>query len=194
LRTALGRFAAAEADARTGLEVEPTDSVLEMLLGNALLRQLRFDEAIEVYGQILTGRPDDVWARWLLSVATVRSGAKLSSLPEALRITYPRPDGEPAPVRFFDRAHELGTDALSRGRGVAWADFDKDGLYDVFAVGISDPHVLYRNDGNGTFTDVTDPSGLKDPRGGWSALATDYDNDGDTDLYVKRRMGGTPAQ
>ena len=75
---------------------------------------------------------------------------------------------------------------MSRGRGVAWADFDKDGLYDVFAVGISDPHVLYRNDGNGTFTDVTDPSGLNDPRGGWSALATDYDNDGDTDLYVTR--------
>lgn len=51
----------------------------------------------------------------------------------------------------------------------------------------SDPHSLYRNNGDGTFRDVSDPAGLRKAEGphhGLGVIALDYDNDGRTDLYV----------
>jgi hypothetical protein len=43
---------------------------------------------------------------------------------------------------------------------------------------------LYRNDGNGRFTDVSDAAGLRDAQWGWAAEFLDYDDDGRLDLYV----------
>ncbi|MCC6341258.1 MAG: CRTAC1 family protein [Bryobacterales bacterium] len=78
------------------------------------------------------------------------------------------------------------------GSGVAFVDFDNDGWVDIFLVNGSRidgaPHSasnhLYRNLGNGKFSDVTAAAGLD--RGGWGGgvCAGDYDNDGNIDLYV----------
>ncbi|MEE9219617.1 MAG: CRTAC1 family protein, partial [Acidobacteriota bacterium] len=47
------------------------------------------------------------------------------------------------------------------------------------------PHVLYRNDGDGTFTDVSKAAGIsRTPGYGFAAVAGDFDNDGDPDIYV----------
>jgi hypothetical protein len=75
--------------------------------------------------------------------------------------------------------------------GSAVADVDGDGWEDVFLVG-SPEAVLYHNDCNGRFTDVTVASGLPRP---WPAAATgavffDYDNDGWPDLFVAAARGG----
>ncbi len=80
------------------------------------------------------------------------------------------------------------------GAGAAFLDYDGDGRLDVYLVnsGACDffrPRVplanaLYRNNGNGTFTDVTDKAGLAGGTFGMGAFAADYDNDGRTDLYV----------
>jgi hypothetical protein len=84
------------------------------------------------------------------------------------------------------------------GGGVAFLDFNNDGLLDLFALQ-SGPvpgavgaerrfpkrNALYRNDGSGTFTDVTAGSGLDVDTGyGQGVAAADYDNDGWTDLYL----------
>ncbi len=81
------------------------------------------------------------------------------------------------------------------GTGVAWLDYDQDGLMDLYFVqsGATDaykpPHplrsALYRNNGDGTFTDVTEKAGVGgEGHYGQGVAVGDYDNDGLPDLYV----------
>jgi enediyne biosynthesis protein E4 len=69
------------------------------------------------------------------------------------------------------------------GMGVAVGDYDNDGYPDLFVTAYGRP-TLYRNNRDGTFTDVTEKAGLATP--GWttSAVWFDYDNDGRLDLFV----------
>jgi hypothetical protein len=76
--------------------------------------------------------------------------------------------------------------------GCAFADYDHDGWLDIYLVngrdlygrGVKSRNALYRNNRDGTFTDVTEKAGV--PGTGYGAGCTwgDYDNDGDLDLYV----------
>ncbi len=80
------------------------------------------------------------------------------------------------------------------GSGAAWRDYDNNGTLDLYIVnstavrpepGATLPkNVLYRNNGDGTFTDVTDIAGVGDTGWGMGCAFVDYDNDGDPDLYV----------
>ncbi|HEX8352475.1 MAG TPA: CRTAC1 family protein [Pyrinomonadaceae bacterium] len=82
----------------------------------------------------------------------------------------------------------------SMSGGVALFDYDSDGWLDLFLVnsltvdlvksGGKTRSALYRNQGDGTFRDVTDRAGLADVGWGMGAATGDYDNDGDEDLYV----------
>ena len=73
------------------------------------------------------------------------------------------------------------------GMGVAVGDYDNDGYDDLFVTNYG-KNVLYHNNGNGTFTDVTAKAGVAG--GGWSTSAgfVDYDNDGKLDLFVTRYL------
>jgi hypothetical protein len=71
------------------------------------------------------------------------------------------------------------------GSGVAFVDYDNDGLPDIFVVsGKGGSNRLYHNDGNDRFTDVTEKMGLTSDGWGQGVCAGDYDNDGYTDLFV----------
>ena len=80
------------------------------------------------------------------------------------------------------------------GSGAAFLDYDNDGDLDLYIVngaplpGFEPPasptNVLYRNDRDGGFIDVTVTAGVADPGYGMGCVAADYDNDGDSDLYV----------
>ncbi len=85
------------------------------------------------------------------------------------------------------------------GSGCLFFDYDNDGHLDIFLVNSgktcanpskhrSNPdemNVLYRNNGDGTFTDVTKQSGFEKNYGfGMGCISADYDNDGDADLYL----------
>ncbi len=67
--------------------------------------------------------------------------------------------------------------------GAATGDYDNDGDLDLYVTAYGS-NVLYRNDGNGTFTDVTGTARVNDPRWSTSAAFIDYDRDGDLDLFV----------
>jgi hypothetical protein len=69
------------------------------------------------------------------------------------------------------------------GMGCAIADYDNDGYPDILVTSYG-RCMLYHNNGNGTFTDVTDKAGVAAP--GWttSAVWFDYDNDGKLDLFL----------
>ena len=80
------------------------------------------------------------------------------------------------------------------GAGCAFLDYDNNGWMDVYFVnsGPSDffvpptplKNALYRNNRDGTFTDVTDKAGVAGGKFGMGVAAADYDGDGNTDLYV----------
>jgi len=82
----------------------------------------------------------------------------------------------------------------SMSGGVALFDYDNDGLPDIYFVnsltvdmvksGGKTRSALYHNNGDGTFTDVTDKAGVGDVGWGMGAVVGDYDNDGFDDLYV----------
>src|SRR5512136_2493401 len=106
----------------------------------------------------------------------------------------------------IDFNHCLGAKKITNiveatGSGCGWIDYDRDGKLDLYLVngayleGVSDArspfkgkHMtshLYRNNGDGTFTDVTEKAGVgNDDRYGMGCLVGDYDNDGYPDIYV----------
>jgi enediyne biosynthesis protein E4 len=71
------------------------------------------------------------------------------------------------------------------GMGVAVGDYDNDGYPDVYLTNFG-PNILYHNNGDGTFTDVSSTAGVSGS--GWSTSAAffDFDNDGNLDLFVTR--------
>jgi hypothetical protein len=99
-------------------------------------------------------------------------------------------------------SRQLGSLLEGTGAGCVWIDFNNDGLPDLYVVNgrplddamhpyplkekpATPPHNhLYRNDGNGHFTDVTEKSGLNPDMYAVAVTAADYDNDGSVDLLV----------
>jgi hypothetical protein len=94
-------------------------------------------------------------------------------------------------------AAQVGTDL--NGMGSAIGDIDQDGDLDWFITAIYDPHYtcddeecgwgtngnrLYRNEGDRTFTDITDVAGVRQGGWGWGTAFFDYDNDGALDLIM----------
>ena len=117
--------------------------------------------------------------------------------------TPPRPSGaieytdvtSEAGIRFKHNSGAAGKKYLPEtiGSGGAFLDYDNDGWQDVFLVNSMDwPEskkrrtfsALYRNNKDGTFTDVTQQVGLGVEMYGIGVAVADYDNDGNEDIYV----------
>lgn len=94
---------------------------------------------------------------------------------------------------FTDVTDKAGVGAEGHyGQGVAVGDLDNDGYPDLYVTGYGRA-ILYHNNGNGSFTDVTARAGVAD-EGGWSTSAGwfDYDKDGWLDLVVTNYIEWSP--
>lgn len=84
----------------------------------------------------------------------------------------------------FARVEDTALNLFKNTYQSTWADYDNDGDMDVYVVNDFAPNNLYRNDGDGGFTDVTDATGTADLGFGMGASWGDFDADGLQDLYV----------
>ncbi len=110
----------------------------------------------------------------------------------ALRSALYRNNGDGT---FTDVTIKAGVDAEGLfGMGAAVGDYDNDGFPDLFVLGYG-RCILFHNNGNGTFTDVTDRAGVGNIRKwGSSAAWFDYDNDGLLDLVIANYVDWSPEQ
>jgi len=109
--------------------------------------------------------------------AMLQAAAKRGPLKDRLF----RNDGQ---MHFTDVTEQSGINLQTYGMGVAVGDFNNDGFVDIYRNSLSGS-VLLRNNGNGTFTDVSKETGTSNPNGwGVSAVFFDYDRDGWLDLFV----------
>ena len=87
--------------------------------------------------------------------------------------------------KFEDTTAATGTACPSQfSSGATFADVDGDRDLDLFVTAMGQPNRLFRNDGNGKFTDITTASGIGTRFGSSSLALADIDGDGDLDLYV----------
>jgi hypothetical protein len=92
--------------------------------------------------------------------------------------------------RFRDVTAQAGVREGGLTLGVAWGDFDNDGHQDLFVANDFGRNVLYRNNGDGTFTDVSKETGALDFGFSMSATFGDINNDGHLDIYTSKVHSG----
>ena len=168
-------------------------------LGVYHLRHGAPEKAVANFKESLRLKPRDPETLWNLWTAYSELGGYPADLSEEFKIVFSRQSSvvshkslltdnrkPKTDHHFTDIAPDLKMDKVDGGRGSAWGDYDNDGDLDIVAVGTYQPHALFRNNGDGTFTNVADAAGIADPRGGWGSLFADYDNDGYVDLYITR--------
>jgi hypothetical protein len=163
------------------------------IAGDALHSKPEGSTKASAYFEELADDPDatefsKMQATWLLNIAAMTIGRYPDGVPEKHRIppAYFAPD-EDFP-RFPNVAAKLGVDTFSLAGGVVADDFDEDGNIDLM-VSSFDPAGqlrLFRNQGDGTFQDVTAAAGLTGLLGGLNMVQADYDNDGHVDVLVLR--------
>jgi hypothetical protein len=85
---------------------------------------------------------------------------------------------------FTDVAPRAGVLNERFGKGSDWGDYDNDGDLDLYVSNLGQPNRLYRNEGDGTFTDVAPRLGVTEPIQSFACWWWDYDNDGRLDLFV----------
>ena len=96
-----------------------------------------------------------------------------------------------ADIQFEDVSQRAGITRIGESWGNAWGDFDGDGYLDLWATNHKHKPSLYRNNGDGTFTDIIDQVWDANPFTDTHGAAwADFDNDGDQDLIVLSGGGG----
>jgi len=145
-------------------------------------------KAIEVYESILKVHPEDLESRWLLNIAVMTLGGYPKDVPPEFLIPGLDADTSHKIKPFKDMAADLGLDINGRAGGVIVDDFNNDGYLDIVTSGwsLDDPMHYFQNNKDGTFSDLTEQSGLKGITGGLNIQQMDYNNDGNLDIFVLR--------
>src|SRR3990172_3748256 len=92
-------------------------------------------------------------------------------------------------VTFTDVTSTANVGNNSRGMGAAWGDYNNDDYLDLYVSNYNDVNVLYKNNGDGTFSNVASSAGVNDDSTGIDIAWGDYNNDGFLDLYLVNDVG-----
>jgi hypothetical protein len=133
--------------------------------------------AVEVLTELLGKYPGDLRARWLLNIAYMTLGEYPGKVPAAWLLD-PKLFASDYDIKAFPDI----------AASVVLEDFDNDGLLDlmVSSWGVNSQLRLFRNNGDGSFTERTEEAGLLGLTGGLNMIHCDYNNDGFMDVLVLR--------
>jgi tetratricopeptide (TPR) repeat protein len=145
-------------------------------------------QAIAFYTAYLKRNPEDLEVRWLLNLSYMTLGQYPAGVPAAYRMPESMFRSAENVGRFVDVAPEMGLNVFRGAGGLLVEDFENTGLLDavVSSQDVCDPLKYFHNNGDGTFSDLTERAGLVDQLGGLNIVAGDYNNDGCVDILVLR--------
>ncbi len=147
-------------------------------------------KGIQLYENMLGKDSTDLVSRWLLNIAYMTIGEYPSRVPPRWLIPGLDTDTTSYKVKpFTDMAGDLQlTGPGNMAGGTIIDDMNNDGYLDIITSswGLNEPMHYYRNNQDGTFTDISESSGLSKIKGGLNIMQADYNNDGLTDILVLR--------
>jgi hypothetical protein len=149
--------------------------------------------AVGLYTQLLNDYPDNMEYRWLLNIAYMTLGEYPQQVPQKFLIpgldaATNNGDSAFSVNAFTDLAGPLSLDVNNMAGGSIVDDFDNDGYLDIVTSGwgLDDEMHFFGNNADGTFTDKSEQSKLKQLTGGLNLLQMDFNNDGFKDIFVLR--------
>jgi hypothetical protein len=154
--------------------------------------QLGAAEAARRYGELLSDpatNPENALVyRWLLNISYMVLGKYPDGVPKAWLIPPETFRSDYDIGTFREVAFSRGINEFGRAGGVILEDFDNDGHLDLMIshMGIEEQLEYFHNNGDGTFTRMTEQAGLKGITGGLNLVQVDYNNDGCIDVFIPR--------
>ncbi len=145
-------------------------------------------KAIATFEKLLKQQQNDYANRWLLNIAYMTLGEYPEKVPEKWLIHPTAFESEYPLPKFKDRAADIGFDLNGLAGGLIVDDLDNDGYLDIFVSewGPNDRLHYMHNNGDGTFSDITETAGIAELTGGLNLIQADYNNDGFLDILVLR--------
>ncbi len=163
------------------------------LSGDAIHRnKMGATEAARIYQELLSDpevEADNALVyRWMLNICEMQTGRYPEGVPSKWLID-PKVFASDYDIgRFKEVAASRGIVEFGRAGGVILEDFDNDGHLDLMIshMGLGDQLEYFHNNGDGTFTRMTERAGLKGQLGGLNIVQVDYNNDGCIDVFIPR--------
>jgi hypothetical protein len=145
-------------------------------------------EAIKILSEGLRRYSNDLKGIWLLNIAYMTLGEYPDKVPPQWLVPPRVFESDYDIKRFTDVSSGAGLDLFGWAGGCVLEDFDGDGFLDLMISSwqINTQLRVYRNNGDGTFTERTRESGLTGEIGGLNMIQGDYNNDGRPDVFVLR--------
>ena len=146
------------------------------------------ETAIKIYENMLKARPDDLESVWMMNIAYMTLGQYPDNVPAKWRIPASVFNSDYEIPPFKNIANQITVSTVGLSGGSCVDDFNNDGFLDIIASswGVYDQVKVFFNNGDGTFRDHTEQSGIKGITGGLNMIHADYNNDGFKDVLVLR--------
>jgi tetratricopeptide (TPR) repeat protein len=151
----------------------------------AQFRGGRYAAAVESADQSLALDPTNARTKLWLWHSAQRAGGYPASVPAERRMEV-KVGYAPTEMRFQDIAEKVGLAKVSGGRGLAVFDYNNDGYLDVLIAAAHAGCTLFRNNGDGTFSDRSIESHMDQCINGFAVAVGDYNNDGYPDVFITR--------